>query len=130
MPKDKDKRAARDLAERIERDRKMSIERDRKMILHPDDWPRWPTLPLTRRNGDLYHPNGFAAFLMSGDTKTLINGGGVVVYIDNMWRVPEIAADLKKANPERSVMWTEICERLKSKTFDNLDALLAEYTVD
>ena len=101
------------------------IERDRQMIRNPSDWPRWPVLPLKMRSGDAHDPQ-WCGFLLNYDfTKVK-----PTVYFGSIHRLDRVAAEIKEATHADQVMWSQVTDTMDSREFDDIDALLAVYTID
>jgi hypothetical protein len=100
------------------------LERDRKFILEAGEWPKWPVLPLKRRDGDAAASDR-CAFLLNGFDRER-----PVVYLALIYHCDRVATKIMDETKAKSVTWEEIVERLPSRQFDSLEALLGYYTVD
>lgn len=87
-------------------------DRARAFLADPNNWPRWPILPVMSR-GDT---NGDKAcgFVHASKPDR--------VYFANIYRLSEIDAGYKT--------WAEVLAKLESREFTSPDALLAEYRID
>jgi hypothetical protein len=99
------------------------IERDRLMVLSPGEWPKWPVLPLMRRDGD-FHADDAAGFLLA-----VVDQSRPVVYLGTIYRTDDIATEIKQETGKRA-NWSQIVARLPKREFDTLDAMLSAYRID
>ena len=91
----------------------MSIDEERAFIKHSDEWPKWPTLPMKLRNGNV-HDKNFCGFIF--------DDGQAIIYLANLFHL----ADTVKG----PATWKEVLSTLPSKKYDNFDELLKEYRID
>ncbi len=89
------------------------LKKDRAFMEHCGDWPRWPTLPVKLRSGDS-HDKNYCGFLFSD--------GRPIVYLGSLF---QLASKSKEAR-----VWHDVLKRCETRTYENLDALAAEWTVD
>jgi hypothetical protein len=100
------------------------ISRDRAMILCPLDWPRWPLLPLTRRDGALREADSHA-FMFANNPP-----GRPVVYFGLIHgREMNAAARRILAATQIRPTWRQVLDGMRKWEFESLDALLAHYEV-
>lgn len=85
---------------------------DRKFVSDPEEWPRWPLLPVKRRDGDQFHQHGYCGFMFAD--------GRPRVYLGYMY---ELGAGYPKT-------WGEALSKYKAVEYADVDALLSVWTVD
>jgi hypothetical protein len=100
-----------------------AISRDRAFISDPEQWPKWPVLPLIRRNRAPWTEKA-CGFILPGQLAS------PVVYIGVIYMLDTIAEQIKQETGKTYVDWEEIVARLEKVTYDSLDALVAEWKVD
>lgn len=81
---------------------------DKDMILNPEEWPRWPLLPLKHKTRQAHEPNWVGFLIVSQPMPPYRVHAGSIYRIDN----------LKDA------------DQLPVETFDSVDALLKEWRID
>jgi hypothetical protein len=100
-----------------------AIARAKQFIANPLEWPRYPLLPLVKLDGGgLKDPDGCAVMFAAADPKPTI-------YFAILFQLDGIAQGLK-AKTGRNPTWAEVFENFTSRTFESVDALLAEFRVD
>lgn len=101
-----------------------SILNDRDFMECSLNWPRWPTLPLVKR--DIYANNEEACgfiYSFSAEPKPII-------YFGNVFRINEIAEKIKKETGKDKITWQEILATMKSREFGSLEEILEIYRID
>lgn len=88
-----------------------TFEKDRHMIEAPMEWPRWPVLPLTRRNGGWSGPD-YCGFILSTKMPPYL------VYVATMYAL------------KPGVTLLEAVSGLPTKQYASLDELLIDWRVD
>jgi len=86
-------------------------------------WPKWPMLPVIKRD----HGNSDAdcGFLFSHSREP-----EPVVYLGNVFRIGEIVDALKAESGLESVTWQEILATMERVEFPSLEAVLEAYRID
>lgn len=109
------KRRARPTAEQREQEAIAARKaRDLAFIRNPEDWPRWPVLPLKLRDGDVFDKN-FAALLFASGTP--------VIYFANLF-------DLPTGERGEGKTWANVLSVFELRIYPSFEALVEEYTVD
>jgi hypothetical protein len=102
-----------------------AISRDRAFILDPDKWPKWPVLPLMRRDYDAFGKDA-AGFILPFSGKE----ARPAVYLGVIYMLDAIADAIRQQSGNANVTWDEIVLKLEKITYDSLDALLVDWRVD
>lgn len=100
------------------------LKKDRDFLCSPGKWPKYPVLPMKRRDGGFHRPEA-TGFVMS-DVAT----GEPIVYFGNIWGLDGIAEAIKQETGRKTATWGEITAKLPHRLFADIDAILAIYTVD
>lgn len=87
------------------------LSRDLAFMQSPDEWPRWPLLPLVRRGMHFNDPDGCAFQFADGRP---------VIYIGVIYMLPKAEGQT----------WGEMLSGLKQREFTSFEELAAEYCVD
>lgn len=91
-------------------------ELDLWFLKHPMEWPRWPMLPLKRRNGAKFSDDFYCGLFVHG-----LGNGGFRVYKLNMFHLP---------NSPLIKTWDDAVKHIKFEHYETPEALIAEWKID
>lgn len=98
------------------------MERERAMLRDPSLWPRWPLLPLVKRNGQMSDDDHCAIMFADRQLER------PVIYIGLLLEVTLAAKRLGAT--DASAGWGDVLGKFPRREFNSLDELMATYRVD
>lgn len=96
----------------------MSVEAE--FIARPILWPRYPALPLKRRDGN-FHADDYTVFILSGRPTR--------AYIGNVFHMSVIQKQ-RRAAGKPCKTWGDLLADLPYRDYESVEALLNDYMVD
>lgn len=98
---------------------------DIRFFQKPNNWPRWPMLPLKKRNGKHHEPEFFAVALEQSTPPFEIHTG------PSMYRLPELSDELKKEGVAHPT-WRQVFDKAGARKIEyaTLEELFQIWEID